>query len=137
MEKILLDTNFLIIPFSFKVDIFTELKRIIGHPELYILEDNVHELEKIIKFQKGKDKEYAKMALFYLKKAPITIIKTVKHLNEYPKLSKICSVDDKIVYVAEKGHYLVATQDKLLKEKLKNKDIEIITLRQKKYLIKI
>ena len=137
MEKVLIDTNFLIIPFSFKVDIFSELQRVLSNPELFILEESVKELEKIIKFQKGRNKEHAKMTLFYLKKAPITILKTVKHLKEYPTLSKICSVDDKILYIAEKGGYLVATQDKLLKEKLKNKDIGIITLRQKKYLVKI
>ena len=137
MDKVIIDTNFLMLPFSFKVDIFTEFQRILDKPKLFFLEESIIELEKINQVQKGKDKEYSKMALFYLKKAPITILKTVKHLKEYPTLSKIRSVDDKIVYIAEKGGYLVATQDKLLKEKLKKKDISIITLRQKKYLIKI
>ncbi|MCK5847744.1 MAG: hypothetical protein KAH01_00935, partial [Caldisericia bacterium] len=41
MEKVLIDTNFLIIPFSFKVDIFSELQRVLSNPELFILEESV------------------------------------------------------------------------------------------------
>ena len=137
MEKVILDTNFLMIPFKFKVDIYSELKTILDNPKLFIVDKTIDELNNIQITQKGKNKEYAKMAHLSLKKYPISIIKTVKHLNKEPKLSKITSVDDTIAESAQKGSYFVATQDQALKKKLKNKEIKIITLRQKKYLIKI
>ena len=43
-------------------------------------------------------------------------------------------VDDIILDLAEKDEIIVATQDKALKLALKQKDIKVITLRQKKYL---
>ncbi|MCK5107446.1 MAG: hypothetical protein KAQ83_01850 [Nanoarchaeota archaeon] len=135
MTKILLDTNFILLPFTLKVDIFTELKRIIDNPEIIILDLIVLELEKIARLDKGSDGRAAKATLSYLEKMPLKVKKTVKHLKTANSLSKISSVDDKIVEFAAKNGYLVATQDKLLKEKLKNRDIKIITLRQKKHLI--
>ena len=135
MANILLDTNFLVIPFTLKVDIFSEINRIADNPKIYVLDLSVLELEKIAETSKGKDSRAAKAALSYLDKMPITIKKTVKHLNKAQSLNKIGSVDDKIVEFAHKNNYWVATQDKLLKEKLKNKDIKIITLRQKTHLI--
>lgn len=136
MVKILIDTNFLMIPFKFNVDIFAEFNRLFYKPKLFVLDLTIKELEKIKKTQKGKHRDYAGMALQTLGKYPINIIKTVKHLNRNLSLSKIQSVDDKIVYFAEKDDYWVATQDRGLKKKLKNKDLNIITLRQKNYLIK-
>jgi rRNA-processing protein FCF1 len=44
-------------------------------------------------------------------------------------------VDELIVDFAIKGDYMVATQDKEIKAKLKKHNKESITLRQKKYLI--
>ena len=54
MEKILLDTNFLLIPSQFKVDIFSEIKRICNFSyKLYVLDKSVGELNYIIENQKG------------------------------------------------------------------------------------
>ena len=43
--KFLLDTNFLMIPGKFKVDVFSELEKF-GKPELYTVSAVVRELEK-------------------------------------------------------------------------------------------
>ena len=68
MKKILLDTNFLLIPSQFKVDIFSELERIcIFNYKLYVLDKTVDELKYIIEKQKGKHKEAAKIGLQLLK----------------------------------------------------------------------
>jgi len=135
MTKILLDTNFILIPFTLKVDIFSELKRIADNPEILLLDLSILELKKLANLSKGRDSLAAKATLSYIEKMPLKVEKTVKHLNAANSLSKIGSVDDKIVEFAANNGYWVATQDKLLKEKLKNRDIKIITLRQKKHLI--
>jgi len=124
MKKIILDTNFLLIPAQFKVDIFDEIDRIILEKyELFVLDKTIDELNKIIndKKQKLRNRKAAKLGLQLLKSKKVKIIKTREDLL----------VDDLIVKL--KG-YIVATQDIGLKNRIKGK---IITLRAKKKLILI
>ena len=125
MKKILLDTNFLLVPYQFKVDIFSEIDRIIiAKYELIVLDKTVDELEKIVKNQKGRDREAAKFALKIIENKKPIIIKA--------KSDK--KTDDVILDYAIKEDYSVATQDKDLKRKLINHGIEVIVLRKKKFL---
>lgn len=119
--KILLDTNFTLIPAQFKVDIFSEL----ANNQLYILDKTLEELKNIVKKQSLKHKKAAKLALTLIKKNKVKILKTKSKLK----------TDDLILETAKKIKAAVATQDKLLKQKLKKNKVKIITLRQKKYLI--
>ncbi len=122
MKRIILDTNFLMIPGSLGVDIFSEIDRIMETSyEIFILEGSIGELERIGQEQKGKNKKAAKLALGLLNR--IKILKTKKGL-----------VDDLIVNLAIKEKDLVATQDSALKDRLKVKGVDIIVLRKKKYL---
>ena len=133
--NVLLDTNFLLIPAVFNVDIFSEFERILPNYELFILDKCIKELEGIVGNQKGKHRSAAKIGLSLLKKYNVGIIKTEKHINRDKPLPTIHYVDDIILDLAVKNNYVVATQDKELKEKLKKQGVKIITLRQKKYLI--
>lgn len=122
MEQIIIDTNFLLIPAQFNVDIFDEIDKICTNYKLYIVDKTIDELKKIIDTaKKASDKRAAKLALDLIKAKDINIIYTAKDK----------SVDDLIIDLVNKGDYTLATQDKLLKERLKTK---IIVLRQKKYL---
>ncbi|MBL7054446.1 hypothetical protein ISS05_01675 [Candidatus Woesearchaeota archaeon] len=126
MKKILLDTNFLLIPIQFKLDIFTEIRNICNFKyKLYILDKTIEELNNIIEKQKGKNKDAAKFALKLVKFKKINIIKTKEKF----------SVDRLIVETANKKAYIVATLDKPLKKQLKLKNIALIVLRQKKRLV--
>ena len=123
IKKILLDTNFLLIPAKFNVDIFSEIERICHfNYELCILDRSVEELEKIKNTKKDKHSIYAKLALALLKNKKIKVIKMKSAEN----------VDDLILGL---DGYIVATQDKELADKLKEKEVALIALRQKKYLI--
>lgn len=115
--KALLDTNFLLIPAQFKVDIYSEL----ANNQLFILDKTIDELKKIQKQQSLKHKKAAKLTLDLIKAKKVKIIKTKKG-----------KVDDLIVEIAKKNKYAVATQDKALKQRLKRQNIKVITLRQKK-----
>ena len=127
MKKILLDTNFLLIPYQFKVDIFSEIERICNFKyKLYVLDKTVDELKNIIEKQNGKHREAAKIGLQLLKIKKIKIIKT----NSSEK------TDDIILDYSKKG-YLVATQDKDLKRKIINQGLSVIILKQKKILAMI
>lgn len=124
-QKILLDTNFLLLPAQFNVDIFSEIDRIcLFKYQLFILDKTIDELKKIIadKKQKLKNRQAAKLALLLLKEKKVKILKTKADLP----------VDD--IIVGLKG-YIVATQDIGLKRRLKSKKTKLITLRAKKKLI--
>ena len=121
MKKIILDTNFLLIPYQFKVDIFEEIERTADfNYSLNVLDKTIDELNKIIDEQKGKHKEAAKLALSLIKNKNIKKIKTKEGL-----------VDD----LQLEQDAIVATQDKELINRLKQAKKKVIQLRQKKYLI--
>jgi rRNA-processing protein FCF1 len=124
-KKVILDTNFLLIPGQFKVDIFTEIGRIMQEQYvLYIIDKSLKELNNIVITGKQNDRFAAKLAL------ALAIQKNLKTLHSFGSKK---SVDDIIVSKADKDT-IVATQDKALRERLKEKGAKIIGLRQQKYL---
>jgi rRNA-processing protein FCF1 len=128
MIKIIIDTNFLLVPYQFNVDIFSEFQRLFGIYECYIIDKTIQELEKI-KSLGGKDKIAANIGLGLIENQKISIINSKKHdlNNNY--------VDNIIINICKKDNtYVVATNDIELKDKLKKSNIKIIRLRQKKYL---
>ena len=125
MKQIILDTNFLMIPATLKVDIFEEIKRIMPElHELCIVDKTLDELNTIIKEQRGKYKMAASIGHQLVKQKNIKVLKTEKNLN----------TDKPIVNLAKGPDFIVATQDKALKDELKKKGVKLIVLRQKKYL---
>lgn len=125
MKHIIIDTNFLLIPAQFKVDIFSEIDRIIEEPyELCIVDKTIDELEKLRTTESGRDKRAAGLALQLIKAKGIRHLKTEKNLN----------TDKLIVELAKSPDFVVATQDMALKRVLKKNNTKIIILRQKKYL---
>ena len=124
-KKILLDTNFLLAIYQFRIDIFTQIDRILTFPyRIFILDRTLEELKKIVKGQKGKNRDAAKIALKLIAIKNVGIVKT--------KSDK--KTDDVIIDLSSKNHYIVATQDKDLKRRLINQGIEVIVLRQKRIL---
>ena len=121
--KVILDTNFLLIPASFGVDVFSQIKEIEPKSELFVIDKTIDELKKIAKEQRGKHKKNALIALQMVNKFKLKIIKTTTFKN----------VDEIIEEKAKKG-YAIATQDMALKRKLKHKT-KLIFLRQKKYVV--
>jgi rRNA-processing protein FCF1 len=116
MKKIILDTNFAIIPFQFKVDIYSELNRLIDEKyEVYFLKAAIPELEKL---------RYGNAAIELMKQKGVNI-------REFP-ISR--GVDNTILEFAKKEGAIIATQDKELKKKALKENIKVIFLRQKKYL---
>ncbi|MFH1590203.1 MAG: PIN domain-containing protein [archaeon] len=128
-RKVIIDTNFLLIPAQFNVNVFAEIDRVVLESHnLYIIDKTIEELNKISVLGKTKDAQAAKlgMALLgsYLKQ------KSLKMLACFPQKS----VDDAIVAKSNKKIY-IATQDKALKKRVKAKGATVITLKQKKYLV--
>ncbi len=122
--KALLDTNFLMIPAEFRVDVISELMSL-GYMEFFTLDLVVAELEKS-STKGGKLARYARVALEVVRNCSITVLRTGGDLKR---------VDDEIFRLAKTGKYAVCTQDKDLLGKVKAAGIRCITLRQNKYLV--
>ncbi len=120
---IIVDTNFLMVPYQFKVDIFSEFDRICNfNYKMLVFEQSIDELNKIIKNQSGKHKKAAEFALRLIKLKNISVSKSEQK-----------DVDALILNSIGKDT-VVATQDRELKKELLKKGASVIILRQKKYL---
>jgi len=125
-KRVILDTNFLLIPGQFKVDIFTEIERILEEPhELCVVEKTMPELDKIASTGGVHDKFAAKLAI---------VLCAQKGLKRVPSSKGDISADDEIVVASNKDTY-VATQDVALQKRVREKGAKLIALRQKKYLV--
>ena len=123
MKRIILDTNFLMIPYKFRVDIFSEVNRICDfNYELYIFESSIGELRNIAENQSGIDKKAAQFALKLVKLKNIGIIKSGE------------TDVDELMLDSVNNDTIMATQDIQLKRQLLEKGASVIMLRQKKYL---
>lgn len=121
-RHIVLDTNFLLIPEQFGIDIFTEIDRICHFPyQLCIIDATEGELEKLGK-NKGAAGRAANVALVLLK------THSIAHLPAEGR-----SVDAAIMAHAKSG-WVVATQDRELRRKLKLQGVQLLTLRGKSHL---
>lgn len=117
MRKVFLDANFLILPFQFNVDIWSELDRVIGEQyEVYTANRVFNEALNV------EDGKYHGMVKRLVEEAGV----------EFVDMPSDRSVDDTLVEMA--GQYIVCTNDKELRERLDDQGKPHIYLRQKNHL---
>lgn len=116
MERILLDTNFLVASFQHSFDIFDEIERLYPFHELYTLDDAVAEAKSI---EGGK---YGDLAEQLIENKNIEVLETQGRGE----------VDDLIVDVSDE--FVVATNDKELKQRLLDRGREVIIIRSGTHL---
>lgn len=127
-RKIIVDTNFWLIPAQFRVDIFSEIERICHfNYGIFMLDETLDELKNIMKKGSGKDKKAAKLAMSLIKIKEPGIIKR-------PSRRPYKDVDTLILENADKDT-IVATVDLELKDELLRRGIQVIILRKKSYLM--
>ena len=122
--KIILDTNFLFIPFKFNVDIIREFERLFSkNYKLFIFSSTIKELDNL-KSKKSKDRKLIPLIEKFLINYNVSIIE----VNE--------NYTDGVILKNLDKNYIVATNDIELRKKIlqKNSSIKILILRQKKYL---
>lgn len=119
MKKLLLDTNFLLLPFEANLDLFTALEQLISAPHSLSTTKTVKcELEGLA-LQKNKKAIAAKSALSLLL-PKLLIIEDSGH------------ADDSLLLIAKKGRCIVCTNDEELRARLRSEKIPTITLRSHK-----
>jgi len=119
MRKLLLDANFLILPFQCNVDIFEEFDRIIG--EFYELHTLNRTYNEALNVEDGRYREMVERLMEETDPA-IEIIET----------EGTDDVDD--VLVGKAGEFIIATNDSDLKRRLRKQGLPHIYLRQKTHL---
>lgn len=120
---IIIDTNFFLIPGIFGLDIFEEIARVYGFAHsIATLDKCVRELEKIAA-GRGKDASAARLGLKLLQHKKVKILRSGKG-----------KVDDLILAIAKKRKAIVATQDAVLRRRLKKAGIRRIVLRKRSFL---
>ncbi|RLI21761.1 30S processome protein Utp24 [Candidatus Bathyarchaeota archaeon] len=123
--RVILDSNFLFVPLQFQIDIFEEIRELLGGKvEFIVLSTTIEELRKLVK--KGGEK-LSRQAAFALKMADKCRIFEVERLSGE-------SNDDVIVRVAKKFKCAVATNDRTLKRMLRNMGVAVIYVRGKSRL---
>ncbi|WGI16991.1 hypothetical protein [Methanonatronarchaeum sp. AMET-Sl] len=122
--NVVLDTNILMVPEQFNVDVFREIDRILNcNYSILVPSSVVKELEEIVSSGSGVDKRAAKIGLLLAKKHSVVDTKAVG--------------DDAVIEVAvSKENTVVATNDKELRERLRKKGIPLIYMRQGSHLTK-
>jgi rRNA-processing protein FCF1 len=107
--------------FEFSIDLEKELTRLLGSYHLIVPKSIVEELEVLSKNAKGSKKTKAK--------ASLKLIEKFDTINSNEKRG-----DDSILDVAKKTNGIVVTNDRELKNRLKELALSVIFLRAKKKL---
>ncbi len=122
-----LDTNFLLIPGQFNLDIFAELDRIMEVPYELAITPLVESELSALSEGKSKDARAAKLAIQLIK---------AQGIKTRPKSSEgeaFKNADDELVSLAREQD-IVATQDRELRTRLAANKVRVIMMRSKKAL---
>lgn len=119
-KKVILDTNFLMVPYKYNLDVLSEVAYLIPGSDFVISKGVVNEL-KTIATKKGKTGMSARFALKMLKsnEDKITIIPSVE------------SVDRWILSYAKKYRAIVCTDDIKLKNLLRKEKLRVVMVKAK------
>ena len=115
-KKILLDTNFLVAPFQMSVSVFDQLEKLYPEADIYTLEDVIQEAKSI---ESGR---YGDLVEKLVEIQEIEVLETEGEGE----------VDDLLVDLCEE--FLIATNDKELKNRIKAEGRPVMIVRGKDHL---
>jgi uncharacterized protein len=124
--KVLLDTNALLLPHQFGIDIFSEIGRLVPEKhDIFTLRTVVDELVGIAKSSTTDDGVAARVGLMLLKDKGVGILPSQG------------TVDDAIVDFAINERAIVCTNDVGIRNKLKESGLKVLCMRGKKRMARI
>lgn len=118
---VILDTNAILMLFEFSINLPEQLLRVVGKYRLVVPSTVIQELMQLCCRGDGRKHVHAKAALNY-----------VKDFEQIP--SDHGSGDDAVVFLAQQLHGIVLTNDKKLRQRLKDFRLPVIFLRKKQLL---
>jgi len=124
--KVLLDTNFLLVPIRFGVDIFAEAERALNQlVELTVTSGVLREMESLKEEAGPKFQRELDFAL--------TLASRCAVVEDEPREGE--TVDDSLIRLASETNYVVATTDSELRRRLRDRGLKVLYMRQKRYLV--
>jgi uncharacterized protein len=120
---VLLDANALMMPAQFRVDLFDEIRGLVGAFEPVVLQEVVQELTGLCR-AKGKAGAAARYGLALVEKCTIAEQDT----------SASGPVDDRVIEYATTHNCLVVTNDRRVRDSLFERGIGVISMRNQKKL---
>jgi rRNA-processing protein FCF1 len=112
-HEVVLDTNMLVVPAQFRIDIADEIRRLVPGAKMITLSGVVLELEKM---------KNGKIGMEFIQKNDVGVIESQGH------------VDDAIVEYARDKNAIVATNDAMLIKRLKEIGAPVVRVRKKQTL---
>ena len=123
--KIILDANALFVPLQFNIDIFEELKKLLSRNfELVLLSPTLHEMQRIASQGSPSMRKKASYALKLAEKCKLLEVRGEAGT----------STDDLILHVAGRCKCPVFTNDRQLRNRLRDINMPVIYVRQKSRL---
>ncbi|HEX9915951.1 MAG TPA: DNA-binding protein [Candidatus Bathyarchaeia archaeon] len=122
---VLLDTNFLLVPIRFGVDVFAEAERVLNQLVDFAVTPNV--LGEVERLRSEAQPGFRSELDFALK-----VASRCKVIDAEPEEGE--TVDNSIVRLAASRGYVVATTDAELRRRLREVGVKVLILRQKRYL---
>lgn len=122
---VIVDSNFLFIPLKFRVDIFTELQRLLEGRARYVVPSPV--LEELQLIKREAKPSLRRQAAFALRLA-----ERCERVDEGLRDGE--TVDELIIRLAETWGCPVATNDARLRRRLRERFIPVIYMREKSHL---
>lgn len=124
VNEVIIDTNFFMAIFQFKIDILDELKKVVPSYKLTTPKFVISELEGLKNNKNQNIRKQATMALKIAKSGDVEIM-DVSTLNGE-------SVDDALLRISKSK--ILATNDIQLKRRAKEASIQVAYIRQKRYV---
>lgn len=122
--KVILDSNFLMIPFQFHIDVFQEIEYLLQKKVDFVVPSAVKTELTGISTRGGEGAPEASLALQLASRCRVVEV----------TLQKGESVDDAIVKASQKLGAIVATTDIELKKRLRDINVPVVYLREKSKL---
>jgi len=122
--KVILDTNFLMIPFQFNLDIFQEIEYLLQKKVDFVVPSSVKSELTGISARGGEGAPEASLALQLASRCRVVEV----------SLNSGETVDDAIVKASQKLSAVVATTDIDLKKRLRDINVPVVYLRDKSKL---
>ncbi|WP_366515196.1 PIN domain-containing protein [Methanoculleus sp.] len=120
--RALLDTNALLMPAQFGIDLYDELMALFGDFEPITLEEVVGELSGLAR-GRGRDAAAARVGLAMARRSKIV-----------PSGSTAERVDDRVIEYARREGCIVVTNDRQLRNALLGKGIDVVSMRRERTL---
>ena len=120
--RVLLDTNALLMPAQFGIDLYGELLGLFGDFEPITLEEVVGELSGLAR-GRGRDAAAARVGLAMARRSTVV-----------PSGSTAEGVDNRVIEYARREGCVVVTNDRELRNALLREGIDVVSMRRRKTL---